>query len=68
MQGDFNSIYFTGSAAQPPQQPLTLSTSSGSLAAFKTANRLAVTPWQNVLTVTIPASSWKAGELRQLYM
>lgn len=65
--GGLNSIYFTGPAAQPPRQPLALPTSP-SLAAFKSANRLAVTPWQNVLTVTIPASNWQAGQQKQFYM
>lgn len=66
--GWYNSIYFTGPAAQPPGQPLALSSSPVSLAAFKSANKLAVTPWQNLLSVTIPASNWRAGQQKQLYM
>ncbi|KAL4451468.1 hypothetical protein ABPG75_007130 [Micractinium tetrahymenae] len=66
--GDFNSIYFTGAAAQYNGPTLTLSSSAGSLAAFKSANGLALTPWQNVLTVAIPADNWQAGEQKQFYM
>ena len=67
MQGRFNSISFTGAQSK---QIFTLSTETGSHAAFLTANRLVNTPFNNLLTVRVPtgAAPWAAGQLRLYYL
>ena len=68
LQGESNSFYFTGPGAQQ-LKVLRLSAQPDSLAAFKAANALSETPWQNVLSVELPGgASWQAGELRQFYL
>ena len=68
LQGESNSFYFSGPGAQQPKV-LRLSARPDSLAAFKTANGLSETPWQNALTVELPGgASWQAGETRQFYL
>lgn len=62
-----NSLFFAGPAAQFTGT-LTLSSTGNSLASFKAANKLAQTPWQNVLRVSTPGGAWTAGETRQLYL
>jgi hypothetical protein len=68
LQGESNSFYFNGPGAQQPKV-LRLSAQPNSLAAFRTANGLSETPWQNALTVELPGgASWQAGEMRQFYL